>query len=343
MSTNTQPAPAPQSETGSVEAAAAAFERLLSGKPEKQTRTEAPVEADEGEIALDTAPEVDEAEVEDGKSPDEGEDRPAETDETEDGEQPEGEPDEGVDPTQKFTVKIDGKNVEVTIDELKNGYSRTQDYHRKTEALAQERRVVMSEVQAVQQERGIYAQILPALIQQVQSSMPAPPDPNLRVTDPLEYVLQKDAYDEGMRRIQAAQAEMQRLEEAQHEQSARELSTVVRAGLQKLPELIPQWKDPKVYEQDRKSLREYGRKIGYTDAEMDQAYDPRAVAALYKAMKYDALAAKKLTPTAPVERTVRQPIAPAAQPRRNDLSKAKDRLAKSGRVEDAAAAFRALL
>jgi hypothetical protein len=39
----------------------------------------------------------------------------------------------------KFTVTIDGTEVEVTLDELRNGYSRQADYTRKTQALAAER------------------------------------------------------------------------------------------------------------------------------------------------------------------------------------------------------------
>jgi hypothetical protein len=38
---------------------------------------------------------------------------------------------------QVFSVKVDGKEVEVTLDELQKGYSRTQDYTRKTQQIAE--------------------------------------------------------------------------------------------------------------------------------------------------------------------------------------------------------------
>lgn len=41
--------------------------------------------------------------------------------------------------TEMFTVKVDGEDVQVTRDELLNGYSRQQDYTRKTQQLAAER------------------------------------------------------------------------------------------------------------------------------------------------------------------------------------------------------------
>lgn len=39
----------------------------------------------------------------------------------------------------KFTAKVDGKDVEVTLEELLNGYQRQSDYTKKTQALAQEK------------------------------------------------------------------------------------------------------------------------------------------------------------------------------------------------------------
>lgn len=43
-------------------------------------------------------------------------------------------------PGETFTVKVDGNDVEVTLDELRNGYSRQQDYTRKTQELADHRK-----------------------------------------------------------------------------------------------------------------------------------------------------------------------------------------------------------
>lgn len=42
-------------------------------------------------------------------------------------------------PSEMFTVKVDGQDIEVSRDELLNGYSRHQDYTRKTQALAADR------------------------------------------------------------------------------------------------------------------------------------------------------------------------------------------------------------
>jgi len=67
-----------------------------------------------------------------------------------------------------FTVKVDGKEVEVTLDELQKGYSRTQDYTRKTQQIAEIRKQVEAETEAVRAERAQYAQMLGALQAQLQ-------------------------------------------------------------------------------------------------------------------------------------------------------------------------------
>ena len=48
--------------------------------------------------------------------------------------------DEEPEVAETFSVKIDGKDVEVDLQELKSGYSRTADYTRKSQALAEERK-----------------------------------------------------------------------------------------------------------------------------------------------------------------------------------------------------------
>lgn len=346
MAENTPtPAPAP-TPTGTVDEAALAFEKLLSGKPDKRQRqseaaadapdaeAETQVEAEAEDEASETpeTPETDEQSAEDGDE--EGADAPEE--ETE-GSEPE---------TKKFTVKVDGKDIEVTEDELLKGYSRTADYTRKTEALANARKAFEGEAEAVKQERAQYAQLLPALAQQLQSALPQPPDPNLRDTDPLQYVLERQKYEDAMGQVSAAFSELQRVQSVQQAEEQKQLQAHLAQAVQKLPDLIPAWKDQKAYERDRPKLRTYLKdKLGYSDDEINQAYDPRAVAAAYKAMKYDELLSRQPRPNAPTERVVRPSPAPVQQATRQgrEGQAARQRLAKSGRVEDAAAAIRSLL
>lgn len=346
MAENT-PTPAPaDNATGTVDEAALAFEKLLSGKPDKRQRdTEAGADAPEAEAAAQAEAEAEDEAPETPQTPETGEE-PAEDGEAEATDAPEEDAEGSDDETKTFTVKVDGKDVEVPLDELLKGYSRTADYTRKTEALANARKAFEGEAEAVKQERSQYAQLLPALAQQLQSALPQPPDPSLRDTDPLQYVLERQKYEDALGQVNAAFSELQRVQSVQQAEETKQLSAHLAQAAQKLPELVPAWKDPKAYERDRPKLRTYLKdKLGYSDDEINQAYDPRAVAAAYKAMKYDELLSRQPRPNAPLERVVRPSPAPVQQGSRNrqESKAARQRLAQSGSVDDAAAAIRSLL
>ena len=167
-----------------------------------------------------TTPEADEAEVlasdtteETPSDAPEGEDEGAVEEEA----TAEEEAPQQTDPLDQIvTVKVDGKEQEVTLREALNGYSRTADYSRKTMELAEQRKAMQAEFQAVQEERQQYAQLLTALSGQLQSLQPAEPDwETLYREDPLEYVRQKDLYRERQEKLVAAHSEMQRIQQLQ--------------------------------------------------------------------------------------------------------------------------------
>lgn len=325
-----------------VEDAAARFERLLSQQEDKQKKrsrsetaeapppVEAEAEADEGEEA--EAPETDEAE--------------APEDEAENStDAPDEDAAEQDDADRVYTVKVDGTEVQVKLDELLKGYSRTADYTRKTEALARERKEFHAEAEQVKQERSQYAQLLPALATQLQSAMPQPPKPELLDTDPLQYFREKEVYEAQVGKLNAAFSELNRVQQVQQEEQLKQAQAMVASARDKLPELVPAWKDPKAFERDRPKLREYLTKVGYSNEEIDQAYDPRAVATAWKAMRYDELVSRKPRPDTPLEKVIQPKPTPVSPQARNmrPAQEARKRLAQSGRVEDAAAAIRSLL
>jgi hypothetical protein len=71
-------------------------------------------------------------------------------------------------PTRTFRVKVGNEEVEVTEDELLSGYSRTADYTKKTQALAETRKAVEAErvaIEEAKQLRETYSQRLQAIEQ----------------------------------------------------------------------------------------------------------------------------------------------------------------------------------
>ena len=318
--------------------AAQSFEAMLAGgnsdlnAPEyKEAPTEAPAqeaEAFEGEVNED--------ETADAQAEVASEDEPAAEDEDTDGSQPE---------VQLVTVTINGKTEQIPLDEAVKGYQRQADYSRKTSALSEERKAFEAERQTVTQERAQYAQLLTALQQQVQANLQQEPDwQRLYDTDPLEYVRQKDVWRERQDKLAAAQFESQRLTALQAQEQNNYLAKLVQENRAKLTEAIPAWKDSKKWETDRPKLLEYGQKLGFTAEELGQTYDSRAVVALYKAMQFDALNANRPQPvTNKGPKTASAGSASTAPKSASDVTKAKQRLAQSGRIGDAASLFEAFL
>ena len=318
--------------------AANAFEAILSGKPAKQD-DESPVadetSADDAE-ALEASPSEDET-----PSEEEGaeEEEAAATDE-----EAEEAPDQM---DQLVTVKIDGKEEQITLKEAIAGYQRTADYTRKTMALSERSKALEQEASQVMAERQQYAQLLGALSQQLQQAAEQEPDwQMLYETDPLEYVRQKDLARERNEQLQAATAEQQRVMSLMQQHQVHQLQQVVKQGREKLTDVIPVWKDPQRFEQDRVKLRRYAQeKLGYSEEEISQVYDHRAVIALHKAMLYDQAVAKKPAPTPQTGPKPLRAGAPQAMSSRrvSEITKGKQRLAQTGRLSDAAKLFESLI
>jgi hypothetical protein len=316
--------------------AASQFEAILSGDTGKQT----PEQDDAEEIS------VEQTETLEASSPDD--ETPVETGaEDEEDAANDEEDEEASDPQdQLVTVKIDGKEQQIPLKEAILGYQRQADYSRKTMALQEERKRVQQEAGQVNMERQQYAQLLGALQEQLQQAAQAEPDwERLYAEDPLEYVRQKDLYREHNERMHAAQAEQQRVTALMQENQVQQLQTIVQQGRQQLAEAIPAWKDVKRWESDRVKLREFAQKLGYAPEEVSQVYDPRAVVALYKAMRYDEVMAKRPAPQAPAGPRPMRPGTPQSAPGRktSTLTKAKQRLAQTGSMKDAAKLFESLI
>lgn len=245
-----------------------------------------------------------------------------------------------------FTVKVDGKEVEVTLDELQKGYSRTQDYTRKTQQLAEARKAAEAELQAIRAEREQYAQLLGALSEQVKTAAEPKIDwDRLYQEDPIEYVRQREVMRENREKAAAIQAEQQRLAEIAQKEQMAQFESLKAKESEALLEALPAWKDPAKAKAEKAMLVEFGQKMGFTPQELGNIFDHRVVLALRKAALYDQMQAKRQG-IKPVVNNGPRPAKPGAAGRVSQMSetaRATQRLAKTGRVDDAASAIELLL
>lgn len=243
-------------------------------------------------------------------------------------------------------VKVDGQEVEVTLAELRNGYSRTADYTRKATALAEQRKAFEAEAEAIRAERAQYAQMLPILQQQIQQQNAAEPDwDNLYDEDPIEAARLERHWrrtkEEQTQRLTAIQAEQQRLAEEEAKQRTQHMQAVVEVERTRLPEVIPEWKDQATMMKEAQELREWATSNGLTEQDINSLTQASHIALVRKAMLYDKGARnveKAKQPAKQKARVVRPGSSnSSAKPGSVDMKRASKRLAQTGSVRDAAA------
>ncbi len=317
------------------ESTTSAFESFLA--PEEDTQEEAVTE----EVEEVIEPEVEEFDEQDEELVDEEE---LEFDDDEDGEE-ETEVEE-VEEQPVYRVTVDGSEIEVTQDELINGYSRQQDYTRKTQELANQRKTIEQQAQELSQRDAIYAQLLPKMEAELQASMVDEPDWKTLVDeDPVAYVREQQIWNEKKEKLEAAKAERQRLEREAYEKQQQQLAQFVQEGQQKLLEIVPEWKNAEVAQKEKLAIRDYGINVlGYAPQEMDAIYDYRALLGLRNAwLNSKTVEATKKKPTQKAPARVAQPGTTTRKKTVAPAKRAKQALAKTGKVQDAAKVFEQFL
>ncbi len=303
---------------------------------------------DEGQAQVDETQPVEESE-EDTETAASEEDEPgvedAPEEETSEEQSEEEEEPEEQEQQQTFTVKVDGKEVSVTLDELQKGYSRTQDYTRKTQQIAEVRKQVEQETQAVRAEREQYAQLLGALQAQLQSSEPQVDLDRLYNEDPIEWVRQKEVMRERQEKMAAIQSEQQRLAQVSQYEQQRAMEAQLASQQEALLAALPEWKDPKKAKAEKALVVESAKAAGFTDEDLKSVYDHRLVLLLRKAALFDQMVSKRQG-IKPVVNNGPRPAKPGAAGRvstTTESTRAKQRLAKTGRIDDAVSAIELLL
>ena len=250
---------------------------------------------------------------------------------------------------QKFRVKAAGEEREVTLDELIKSYQLGTDYTKKSQAVAEERKVVEAERQRIEEARHLrdtYAERL-QIIEQMLNQQPETEDLDyLKENDPIGYAVKVAELSQREKQLAQVQAERQRIAQQQQQEQQEQFGHVIQAEARKLAEVIPEYADPQKGEAMRRELRQFGMKAGFSEQELASVYDSRHVLTLYKAMQYDKLQAAKPGITKKVAEAPKVMKSGVSQPRDNnseEMKKLKARARQTGRVADAARAFEKFL
>ena len=252
-------------------------------------------------------------------------------------------------PTPTYKVRVGKEEVEVPLDELLKGYSRTADYTRKTQEIADQRKAVEAEKAKIEEAsklRDTYAQRLGIIEQMLKQQDSGEDLASLKETDPIGYAVKVAEQAEREKQLSAVRAEQQRIAQQQQGEQQERLKTYLAQEAQKLAEAIPEMNDPAKGQAIRTDIRNFAQKLGYSEQELSQVYDSRAVTALYKAMQYDKLMSGKGDATKKVQQAPKmlKPGTSTPEARQSqEVKQLRGRLKKSGKARDAASLFERFL
>ena len=237
-----------------------------------------------------------------------------------------------------FTVKVDGKEVEVDLDELKRGYSGQAYINQSMQKVAETRKEAEDIYAVLAQERAQVQQALQLLQDGTLSTPPVAPDESLFQSDPMAYMEQKLAYDNQVNEYQQRLNYLQ-----QHVQASQETQEAAKqAYLTKEAELLKGF-HPELFDEEKgKELKSNlvttaAEAYGFAPEEVAGLMDHRHVRVLMDAIAYQNLnseSGKKRVEQKVQNKVVRskkRKVTAEAQARK----KQRAQLKKSGNIDDA--------
>lgn len=310
---------------GSIESAA---EALLT-----------PTENEAAEVVEEETQEVEseETEVDDEPELEASQDEDEQDDITED----DDEEIDAVQEEQSYTVKIDGEERAVTLDELKQGFSGQQYVQKGMQENAQMRKQAEQVYNALLESR----QQVTELYQQLQNGgaarQPVKPDLAMLDTDPIGYVEANARFENDMSAYQQEMQQMQRVQQEQVHAQNLALEAHRSQEMSKLLEIMPDLKDPDKGKVMREQMLNVGNEYGYSPQEISAIVDHRAIRVLDDARRYREIVANKSKAVEKASQKKRtQPLKAGSKKvnsSQKELRTKQKRLRNSGSIDDAVA------
>jgi hypothetical protein len=269
-------------------------------------------------------------------------DKPGEQDQDADGEDEggdaEGASEQDAEAGQKYEVNVDGETVEVSLPEALKGYIRESTFHKRMSQVDQARQAIEQEAGNIGQARDVYGQKLRYLDTLIAQMTPEEPNWDAEFqADPAAAHRKQKTYAEIYQKRHWIDSELQR---TAHETQAEYDKRSKDFAISQFTDFVREAKipDEKALTETLTLMRSYGRKEGFSEAELAQTYDKRMLRVLRKAALYDQGQADKPKPVIPGKgKTLTPGVAtPVGNVTRRHIDEAQSKLAKSGRIDDAA-------
>ena len=257
------------------------------------------------------------------------------------------EDDDDDDETEKHVVRVDGVDQEVTLEELKQGYSRTSDYTRKTQDLATARDAHAQEVADAHARMAQYSEGLDALETALRAVRPEKPGEELRQKDPTLYNEAYAAWTASEDNLKQIGVEKKRVQDEGLADAQKNYDAALVKERDALIRSIPEWSKKEVMQKEKQGIADFAKKkFGFTNEDLSQVLDHRVMLLLRDSKKLHDMTTtgkKKLRTKVKKAKNLRPGTPKGKKGKKTSatqrLARSQKRLARTGNVDDAARAL----
>ena len=226
----------------------------------------------------------------------------------------------------KYTVKLNGEEIEVPLSELKLGYMRERDYRHKTAKVSEKSKELETKLSSLDEK----IQDAEALIELDLNYLESDDGKELRQEDPDQY----------LKKVEALKAKSEKLRKHKEERAKRESekrAEKLKSESQKLQEKISDWLDEDIKTRESNEIVKYLMDQGYSQEEIANIDDHRVFVTARDAVKLHKIMSQDLS-----EKEVKKPpksVKPGSSEKkevRSEKDKLRDKLKKSHDMNDAA-------
>lgn len=235
----------------------------------------------------------------------------------------------------RYKVKVNGEELEVTIDELQKGYMMGKDYTQKTMQLSEQRKNIEAKIAEIDNNLNHARELINLELEWFQSAEAK----ELREYDP-------DAYLKKFEQIKTKADKFQTLQSKRESERAELYQKQLAKEQELLRQKVPEWLDEATVQKEYPNIVKSMRDIGFDDSELNAISDHRLMVLARKAMMYDQIMGQDLSgkkvKAAPKSASPGTPKAPTEVSDRK-IKEMRERLRKKGDMNTAAAAIKSML
>ena len=235
----------------------------------------------------------------------------------------------------RYRVKVNGEELDVTLDELQKGYMMGKDYTQKTMQLSEQRKSIEAKIAEIDASLNDARDVMNLEVDWLESEEAK----ELREYDPDEYLKKFE-------RIKTKVDKFQKLQSKREAERAAMYQQYLAKEQEQLRQKVPEWLDEATVQREYPKIAETLTSLGFNENELNAISDHRLMVLARKAMLWDQIQNQdisgKKVKAAPKSTT---PGTPKAHTEVTDrkIKEMRERLRKRGDMNSAAAAIRSLM